>query len=402
MNNPVTTIDEAAFNGSATTLEKLSFSNARFTRISDAFCHLNVLKSLNIYNTNIQDWNLNAMKNIGKSLETVFLQNVGLRGWPSWMHYFTKLKELSLVGCFVDSFPDDAFAAMTDSLTSLTITMCNLIQISKAFANLNNLEHMHVQSNNISKLSWLPRSNVLMELSLNDNNISDESDLSNSLRVVEGSLSVVSLAQNKISTIPDLSGMTKLRSLDFSNNQISRPASGSLPPSLYHLDMRYNSLPSIPYVYFNLAIVKDMLLSSNVVSGIQGTLIPYWTLEVDLENNLITELTDTSFPENSSMTSLNLKDNPIVTISVFAFKNLSRLTKLNMQNSRLTRLPLALASLTSLNFLDVSNSRDLVCTCLEKGLEPLCQKLMNNVLGNCGVTSVYNFFNHFISGCPSF
>ncbi|BFZ20788.1 hypothetical protein BsWGS_23827 [Bradybaena similaris] len=402
LSNPITTIDAAAFDGSSATLTTLMFSGARFTKIPGAFFHLNALTDFSITDTAILDWNDEAMKHISQTLQTLILQNVSLTTWPSWTQFLTKLTELDIINSKISYIPDNALDGMSNTVKSFNLVKCNLAQVPKALSHLKAVQFMQLLQSEISDISWLPKSAQLTSLSLSNNSIRDARALSDGLRPYGKSLFMLDVVNNHLTSIPDLSFLTQVGTLDLSHNRIADSSLGNLSHSIYFLDMRNNFLPSIPHVYFYLPIISDMLLSYNAITQIRSNDFPGWTFVADLGHNLITELTDTSFPMYSNLTEITLNNNPITQISAQAFKGLTHLRVLGLQGTRLTRLPVALTSLVSLNSLDMTGNSYLVCTCLEKSLE-LSRILSNHmsILGNCGETSIYNFFVYLSPGCPT-
>lgn len=233
---------------------------------------------------------------------------------------------------------------------------------------------------------------------MHDNRISDADQLSRLLRVHGDVLESFDIYNNQLTAIPNMSFITLISILDFNNNHIFDTNSGSLQPDLGELILSNNYLPSIPRIMNNLNFLTNIDMNSNRVTAIFGADIPVSVLALYLNQNLITELTDTSFPQNSSIKDLNLNNNPLSMISLNAFQNLAKLSKLHLQYTKLTRLPVAIAALSSLDFLDVRGSDDLVCTCMEKSLKIRIGS--SSVLGDCGRMSVYNFFTQLSQNCP--
>lgn len=366
----------------------------------NALLHLDALRVLNIYNTEIQDWNVEVMRHIGSTVQTLYLTNVGFSEWPGWISYFSNLTELTIVDGTISTMPDDALDNVANSLSTISLMNNRFTSISKAISILNALQTLIISNNNISDLTWLPKSSKLFSLSLDNNQLSDVNHVSLALRPFAESLMGIGIVGNKLPAIPDMSYLTRVATLDLSSNRISDPTLGSLANGLSYLDLKMNYLPAIPVIFFSLQSVTDMVLGSNVISEIRGSQFPPWTEGVDLGYNLITELTDTSFPENCSILSLNLISNPVTSISTFAFKNLQRLTVLNLSYSKLTRLPLALSMLTSLTFFDIDRSDDLICTCEEKILAPWIMGLPDRLSTKCGQVSISDFFATLSQDCP--
>lgn len=402
--NPLISVGNSAFDGSSNTLNFLSFSDAHFTKIPDAMLHLNVLKQLTLSNIHILDWNMNVMNHLCETLESFFFSMSDIKIWPDWLKYCSHLTELSLIDGSISSIPDGALDAMTNSLVTLTLDNNSLIAIPNALSKLTALEKLSVGFNNIANIDWLPQASKLSSLSLTNNKIFEANKLSEALRYYAETITDVDIDHNKLTFIPDVSFLIKVGGFDFSYNRISDPYSGGLPNDTYEIDLRYNLLPSVPRFMSNLTMksVTNLLLSSNVITEIRGTDIPLWAWSLQLDYNLIREITDSSFPTNSSLSNINLNYNLIFRISQFAFRNVPLLSELLMKGTQLTRVPLALVSIGSLNMLDISDCSKLVCTCEERSLGPWFQKLSPDyVSGSCGLTSVYTFFVSLSPDCPS-
>jgi Leucine-rich repeat (LRR) protein len=399
--NPITTIDISAFVGSLDSLATVSFSSALFTRIPDALHHLRALQSLTICDTFIQDWNEDGLKIIALTLETLQLINVTLHTWPTWIQYFTHLTELSLDSNFISSIPDNAFDAQANSLNILILVRNNLTEVPKALSQLTLLLSLDLGYNRISNLTFLPQSKQLGRLSLMYNRLSNARHISDLLRPLADVLSDVDLFGNQLTEIPDLSFMTNVGYLDLTNNHISTALPGALSGEVTDVDLDDNLLSSIPIMFLKLPHINTIALSSNQVRQFRDADIPVWTEEIDLDYNLVTELTDTSFPENSKLNILNLEGNPLVTISNLAFQNVEHLTVLTLKGTKLTRLPLGLPSLRDLNVIDVTDCSDLVCTCMEKSLSSWILNRELPMEGTCGETSIDYFFNVLSPECPN-
>ncbi|BFZ20758.1 hypothetical protein BsWGS_23796 [Bradybaena similaris] len=397
---PIASIADDAFDESAKTLTSISIMNCPLTRVPDALLHLHSLNYLSLADTRIVDWNANVMNGIGPHVTSLVLSNTGLTIWPSWMQSFTNLTQLSFEGSLVSSIPDDAFDIM-NGLTSLSLDNNKLSMVPKALSRVATLQTLGINGNIILDITWLPKLSALTSLSLGGNRLSNSTYLSNALLPFVNSLIDVDFNGNRLTSIPDLGFLINVDMLDFSNNMLSNTNAATFPAKLNFLDLSSNLFSSIPSFMFTLQLVTALTLTSNRVTAIKETDIAPQIQNVNLDKNLITELTDTSFPRDSRITSLVLDYNPLTRITVSAFKNLSNLTNLSLRNSRLTRLPLALALLTKLTFLDVYGSQNLVCTCMEKGLHNWVMNMsVWSINGDCGQTSVYFFFATLSPGCP--
>lgn len=399
-NNPLATIDDTALDSSSTTLSSMYFSNTRLTRIPNAFGHLHALTYLSISGAAIVDWNENAIKNMGSTLLTLHLEHVGFTTWPTWLQPFSKVRTLMISGTTISFIPDNAFDNLINTLTSVTLTNNSLTAIPKALSKLTKLNMLYLEHNLILNIAWFPSSNVLSTVHLNGNGISDAVQLAQLLHASSKTLSDLDITNNKLTTMPDISFLTLIQSIDLSHNAISDTTSAAVPPHMRYLNLGNNSLKTVPHILASLVNVTIILLSSNSIKEIHATDFHLQTVSVDVSHNLITALTDTSFHENSKITRLLLGNNPITQISSGSLKNLPNLATLELQSTQLTRMPLSLSNLKKIKTIDVSNSTSLVCTCTESSLKSWVTKLKEgSVLGTCGQTSVYYFYSHLAGSC---
>ncbi|BFZ05828.1 hypothetical protein BsWGS_08867 [Bradybaena similaris] len=401
IDNPIKTIADDAFSGSEDILTSLDFSLANDTRIPDALIHLKSLTSFGIYDSGtVTDWNIDVMKHLGPNLQSFTLKNVSLSEWPDYIQFFGNLTELTVKYTSLSSVPDNSFDLIASSLTQLDLSNNKLRAVPKALSKLTALEMLYLDHNKISDTRWLPVSNKLISISLDSNDIFNASQLSQSLRAYKDSLNVVSLQINRLTSIPDLDFLN-IGTIDLSNNRIADVISGSLSPDLSQLNLGNNFLPSLPAVMKNMNSLTSIMLPWNVISVIQGSQFPPSTQLIEMGYNILTELTETSFPQSSKIQTLRLSYNPIFRISNMAFSNLPNLMELNLSSSKLTRLPLGLASLQHLYILDMDGVLGLVCTCQEKNLAPLITSMQTDyVIGYCGMTSIYDFFKTLSPNCP--
>ncbi|CAG5126514.1 unnamed protein product [Candidula unifasciata] len=401
-NNPITTIDNSAFIESAATLQTMTFSSVAFSRIPDALLQITNLASLAVLDSTITDWNDNVMKHLGTTLLVLELDNINLKTWPEWIHYLVHLTDLKVVNNFINDIPNDAFDTIASSLNSLALYNNYLVSIPEAFKSLSSLQMLYLNDNQITDVRNLAQiQGPLFSLTLSNNKISAANILSQSLRPFELTLFGIEINHNELTAIPDLSFLEGITNLDLSYNNIFSASQLSLPPTLTSLDLDSNNLRSLPYNMSSLSHVTNLILNTNFITEINGIDFPPQVISIILAYNLITEITDTSFPDNSNIEELNINDNPLSKISPLAFKNLPHLNLLQMRNTKLTRLPISLALATNLDNFDISGTFGLVCTCEEKSLGSVIGTMnSDNVKGDCGLTSVYDFFVTLSHFCP--
>ncbi|CAG5133276.1 unnamed protein product, partial [Candidula unifasciata] len=367
--------------------------------IPAALTHLKALMSLSIQDTQILQWDVDMMKHIGSTLMYLTLDNVSLTSWPDWIQYCPHLQTLEMTSSF-KSIPDNAFDKQTNTLTSLQLLNGNLTETLLTFSKLSALTSLVLDYNNISKISKLPNFGILSSISIQYNRLSDATHLSDVLRSVSNSLTYLQAEGNQLNSFPDLSFITKLQSVFLSHNLISDTSSGSISPAVTYLEAENNNIRSLAGFLSGAINLKYLRLMGNSVTSLSGDNIPSNVSEFDISRNLITELTDTSFPVNTVMDSLWLDYNPISKISTAAFSCLTNLDSLSLKGTRLTRLPLALRSLTGLYTLEMSDSSYLVCTCLEKPLRSWYLSRPLACFGDCGPLPIDYFLGVLSEGCP--
>lgn len=400
MNNPLLTIDDTAFDASSDTLKNLIFTGSRFTRIPNALGHLHVLDNLLIEDTKIDDWNSDVLEQIGKTVTSLTSDNVGFLAWPAWIQYFPNLETLEITNFNMSTAPDNALDAQRNKMSNLRIEEGTLSEIPEAISKLSSLNSLSLDGNRITHIANLPSFGNLTTLSVDSNSLSDANNVRDALRSVSDSLIILQMENNHLAAFPNLSFMTKLQSAYFSNNDILDVVSGSLPPSVIYCEIEDNYFRSIPTFLPLEGNLVTLRMAGNAVTRIEGVQLPPSISDLDLAGNKITHLSNWSFPQNSRLNYLTLDHNPLSSIEPLAFAVLKHMQFLSLRDTKLTRLPLALTTLTQLNTVDLTLNADLVCTCLDKPLRAWALALNLQSFGDCGATSIDNFLRVLSAGCP--
>ncbi|CAG5124725.1 unnamed protein product [Candidula unifasciata] len=399
--SPLSTMDDDVFHESINTLATIYLSNVRFSKFPNAIGRLRALNLLSITNGNITDWNDDAWDNLAQTLNTLDLDNAGVTSWPMWIKNFTKLTELTISHASFSTIPDNALDGVANTLTSLSLDNNRLTIVPKAVSNLKSLQTLSLSENHITNLDWLPHYSKLDSLSINNNYLSNATHVSQALSYFNETLFSLDINYNLLTAIPDFSALSKVNMLDFSHNKIHDPNSGAAATDTSLFDLSYNSLSFCPRILSTLVLVTDIGLSNNNIKALQQSDFHSQVTSIDVSFNLVTELTEASFPDNFGLMYLQLNNNPLTTISPIALQRLPNLYLLNLRHTQLTRLPLALNYLSGLVTLDVSNCTALVCTCMESSLRPLMMRPYPfKVVGDCGQTSVFEFFSVLSPNCP--
>uniref|UniRef100_A0A0B7BLL2 LRRCT domain-containing protein n=1 Tax=Arion vulgaris TaxID=1028688 RepID=A0A0B7BLL2_9EUPU len=341
---PLAYIADDAFQASADTLDQLEFTDTNLTSLPNALLSLNNLTSLTITNTNIQYWNITILEHIVPNLKVITLINVGLTSWPSWISSSKSLYFLNFALNSIAYVPDDAFNSLTNTLKQLSLETNGLTEVPKALLNLSQLKQLVLSGNNFKDVNGRPGIEQLLSFP--------------SAKTIEG-LFIESIG---LTVLPNLSGLTKLTAIKLGYNNISDPTSGSLPMSVTYLQLQFNNLPSVPTVVSNVADIGILDLSNNQITNISMDMLSSKIYYLDLSNNNISEITEAIGTRIYSLDTLNLKFNPITYIAPSAFKSITSLIDLYLDNTFLTELPVALSSLINLRTLTITPG-SLTCEC---------------------------------------
>ena len=243
----------------------------------------------------------------------------------------------------------------------------------------------------------------LQELNLEGNRICDHIHITDALEPHKLTLEYLGLIDNCLSEFPDLSQMLKLQKLYLAHNNISDADSGSLPPSLTHLYLFFNHLTRIPRSVSNMTGLQWLDLDNNNISSIEDLEFPSTMFLMIIQHNNIHSISSPmKFLNNSShLETFYLADNPISHIDINAFRWLSNLTYLSLSETRITRLPLALAALTNIQYLILNDIANLTCTCQEASLATWYHSRPYMALpGQCDDVDIKYFLDKLAGQCP--
>lgn len=175
-----------------------------------------------------------------KALEN--LEGLSIYGYSS-NRCTVNLEELpqSLQYMYLSScdFGTSVVSGLPTSLRSLRLSGCGITEVS-GLTDCTNLQHLDLGSN---KLSVIPDITglSLYNLDISSNQLTDAS-------VVNGlsTLNSIDLSNNKLTSIPDLSKSMALSGADFSRNEITDISGIANNTSLYQLNLSYNNIETLP------------------------------------------------------------------------------------------------------------------------------------------------------------
>ncbi|XP_002740280.1 uncharacterized protein LOC100378039 [Saccoglossus kowalevskii] len=205
----------------------------------------------------------------------------------------------------------------------------------------------------------IPESTTVLSLNKNNLNILYDNAFSSL-----PNLEILHLSQSQIEYLPagTFNGLTKLRNLDLSGNNIDSINSLFVGLSqLQNLDLSVNNIRSIPNTAFSqLSSLKVLDMSRNKLSTIiPGTFIGTVILqELYLSSNNISSLSSFMFDNLSNLRELDIDLNPVTSLPQFVFQHLTSLQQLYLNSLQLSTISDdAFQGLTSLQRLSLSSNR---------------------------------------------
>ncbi len=369
------------------------------------------LKSLKIssFEGQLPDWLAEL-----KTLEYITLQGKyhenkvqPLLTYPKTLSEFTSLKGLEISNF---RFKGTDFKGLTDSLRHFSVNNCTLSEPDELINALNRcqrLESFYLRMSTLPSFSAattiaLPNLKELIfwnlsEDSLRKNPLAEMPDFSKSIglkvlqleRVLGGSLPkgiermtelvTLNLAENRLTQLPDLGKLTKLRNLIVNNNQLKELHNNlgkvlkirmlnvennqlaELPSGLVNaveLEMIFlagNNLVRLPAEFSKLKKLKDLNVNGNQLTELPKNIGSCGSLQnLHLSNNELTALPN-SIGQLKKLKSLDVSHNPLTQLP----ENLSdcdSLERLMLSNCRLETLPNSLGKLQNLNFLNLADA----------------------------------------------
>lgn len=351
-------------------LEELTISNCKVLELpSESFDGLRDLKRL-IINTNNMDWGS------GKTLEISRDSFEGLR----------ELQVLDLSESNVRALPEDVFCSLGNlqvvNLTQNSIREMNSLGFASKqqkesvdagvtvarieCADAMDLRTLDVSYNDIRTIpddSGITRLRRLQNLFLQNNDIADIGPNSFNGLI---SLRVLNMSNNRLESLPDglFASCREIREIYLHNNTLYELARGLLHrlEQLLVLDLSNNQLSSNQIddtTFVGLIRLIVLNLSHNALTRIDArTFKDLSFLQIlDLRNNSIGFIEDNAFLPLYNLHTLNLAENRIHHITSQLFNGLFGLSKLNLNNNLIVNIdPQAFRNCSDLKELDLSSN----------------------------------------------
>jgi Leucine-rich repeat (LRR) protein len=355
--NPISSITPDSLYGISQTLKSIKFRNSNFEWLPQALEILDSLTTLDMENDSMM-YSIATIAKLAMKVTSLRLANAGLVYWPTWLRNFLFLRRLYLDGnTMLTSPPAGTFESFSQTLTHLSLSNIG----ASSFGAISVL----------SQLQWLD---------LSRNVITDSVSLSYNLIPLYSTLQYLDLSRNRLISEPRLVDLQVLTEANLSYNNISTVDFGSFSPSIISINLENNNLKSMPKSLGDLPQLQTFNIRSNAI--------------IIIGNN--------DFPLHTRLSTISLGDNPISYIGEHSFDNFRQtLTYLDLENTQLTRLPVAVSALTSLQTLWMPSNANLMCTCEEKALAPWMTSLPAlRVVGQCGGVDIKRFFSLLAAQCP--
>uniref|UniRef100_A0A1I7YZ89 Leucine-rich repeat-containing protein let-4 n=1 Tax=Steinernema glaseri TaxID=37863 RepID=A0A1I7YZ89_9BILA len=293
-NNRIRKIHADAFSGLENTLQDLSISMNRLTKVpSEALIGLRLLSVLTIKCNQIGDLEGSLFKNM-----------------PS-------LIELNLDGNKISKIDGVAFDEVKNSLQSLVLDNNALTEVpAEAIRNLDNLIALHLKNNQITKLDKLQIVNMT-------------------------SLSLLTLSDNQIASIEKnfVLNSPKITYVYLNNNNIGSLELGTLAQfsEVQTLDLSYNHLAEVTTDMFrSLEHLQHLNLEGNSITDIApGAFSATPLLLLWLPHNCLTSVTLSTFSGALYLRHISLADNNIRNIQPGSFGYLANLHTLDLSSNKI-------------------------------------------------------------------
>lgn len=358
-------------------IRTLEFLAHQFPNLVTLNLEWNAIETLNI--SDFQDLsrlkNLNVGNNRLISIEPGFFQFPGFKqlnlssiGLDSWRHLDLGdfHPNVELIDLSLNRFDSVRISKTMPKLKTLMLRRANLTGLKDLdptrFANLAYLDLSENPFEDISSsFNWSKLTNLAV-LSLSRTNVHDIDSLFAQFGSFD-SLDSLNLSYNSLRSLgPTLFRFGKIKTLDFSNNQIEEITGNALSKKGSTLYLQNNKIRHFPYIYQGFSSIN---LANNLIQAIEVDLERKTTVlntldlrhnrleslrfenifdegnqmfELYLGENLLTTITAGDFNFFKQLVVLDLNSNRIEAIEMGAFGNMDRLVKLNLAVNNLTAL----------------------------------------------------------------
>uniref|UniRef100_A0A0N5AN75 LRRCT domain-containing protein n=1 Tax=Syphacia muris TaxID=451379 RepID=A0A0N5AN75_9BILA len=306
INCGIENIEEMAFQPVSEHLEELLITNNSLTSVPN-FGILAKLLSLNLRYNKINDISSNMLKNMGQ------------------------LSQLRLDGNHICSLPKNFLKPIRNTLELLDLS-------GNCFE-----KELRLNDNQLYEISQFSLDEVprIRHLYLQNNYLTEF----NTAEIVDEltKLETLDISNNRLSRVPLVKGFPNLFQINLENNRISQTDSFTFSenPRLRYINLQNNQISSMaPRTFSDLHSLTRLLLANNAIRYIDKDL--FYNMEdleqLTLSNNSLNELENYTFVGIPSLKMLDLSYNGLHKIALSTFKPLERLMWVDLSNNVLTSL----------------------------------------------------------------
>lgn len=322
-NNNLTYIGDNVFQGSANILSNLKLDNNKLREIPRAIGKLSNLYTLTVQENFIPEFNIQVLRNISKSLAKISYGSATVTKWPKEMAVLDRATQLNIYGLNVSIVPEDAFL---DELFTLSVTSTRVTSFSRTFDN----------------------KPMLYQLFLENNTILSADGITSGGFTNVPQLQTISIKNSPLDSLPLIfNNITQYADVTFAGCPIKYIKNSTFQGNgskIYYLSLDSTMLEEVPRALSRLTSIITLFVTNGKIGEIKGD----------------------DFTGMTSLFNLHLTGNPILNVSLSAFRDLNKLKFLSLANTKLTSIPKAIQNTPLLQTVDFSGSR-VECSCSSLG-----------------------------------
>lgn len=377
-NNHIRSISNGSFNGLESTLQNLDLSNNELIKLPSALSDLNVLRSLNVSNNYRGSTNLeltaSVMRALGDTVTEFTFGSVEQLEWPFELGaHLQTLHRLEVTSLHPDLIviPPTGFHSFESTLTDLSIHDTNLLAVPLGISNLWNLKTLNYDYN----LNTGDRGILLQSFPTSN----------------KSKLETLTLKGDRLTVFPlVLKYLRHLKSFSIDDNALKLVSEETVEGlnTLQTLTIRNCSLERIPAALGNINLLRDIDFSFNSIETVeQRDLVGFGHIQ-----------------------KLTLANTPLKYISRDSLQPLLTLRDLNLNNTELTQVPMAINATTTLLKISMGGNQ-LDCMCENLGWllykEVGCNKTAHHqfrVIGECDTihATLDHYLKTYVPDCPGY
>lgn len=295
-------------------LEKLHLSNNSITRLPREILQGN-LTHLDVSYNKILSVPISTLKTLALVHLDLSHNNISMLE-PDALKSMEELLNLDLSFNHLFVLPPKSFDSL-EKLKRLDLRNNKLIYLDEdLFARTRQLTHLNMSHNDLVQIPLMNSAELLQSLDVSHNDIS--SLVPSTLQDLRELNSVI-LSHNNLSSLPFrmFKGCDKLKAIDLSSNVIKSLENDIFTSAskVEEIDLSSNELTAINNVFSDLANLKLLKLSFNLITELYRGQLPKSLEYLDLKNNKIVLISAHTFKSLSILRLVDLSSNKLVSLS---------------------------------------------------------------------------------------